>query len=154
MAMTIKPWACLACTEFRGDLCNLNSAPYRHTDSSQMNVVCQGTDHLLGKKHKRAMKRIGHDLFKAETMAKFFKKLGRPPPDFNIIEPVQAFKDYIEECGGHPEKTIVHFAPPPPPAHVDRPQVRHIARYIISKTWATCQTRCCHNTCCDFPQTS
>ena len=146
MAITVKTWACLACTEFRGDLCNLNSAPY-HTDSSQKNVECQGTDHLGGKKHKRAMKHIGHDLFKAETMAKFFTRLGRPPPDFNIIEPVQAFKNYIEECGGHPEKTIVHFAPPPPhpdPAHVYRHQVRHTERYIISKTWATCQTACSH----------
>ena len=110
--MPVARWICPACTLFRGQICVLNSAPFRPDQEEKDN---QGTDHLGGKKHQRAMKHVGQTLLSPESVTEFFTYVAGPEPDLTRISPVKALKDYIEECGGDPELTIVHFAPPPPP---------------------------------------
>jgi len=48
-------------------------------------------------------------------MGDFFTYIDGHRPGLERIPPIQALKDYIERCGGDPERAIVHFAPPPPP---------------------------------------
>ena len=61
------------------------------------------------------MKHVGQTILTPESMTEFFSYVAGPKPDLTRISPVDVLKDYIEECGGDPERTIVHFAPPPPP---------------------------------------
>ena len=136
---TVLYWMCPACTLSKGEAFCLNSAPYR---PQRPLIECQGTHHVCGKKHQNAMKHIGHKLLQKESMAEFFTYLGRNP-DFDVITPVQALKDYIEECGGDPEQAIVHFAPPPPdvpPEFERRSTIKSVLRSISSPTWATSRT--------------
>ena len=79
-------------------------------------------------------------MLEAERMTEFFRYLERPRPDFNRTLAVQALKDYIEECGGDPDRKIVHFAPPHPvpPESQPRRQTKasKITRSIGSSRWA------------------
>ena len=73
-------------------------------------------------------------------MTEFFTYVEGPKPDFKRTEPLQALKDYIEECGGNPERAIVHFAPPPPPLAPEearRSTIKCVTRKIASPAFAT-----------------
>ena len=91
--MPVPHWTCPACTLFRGQRCILNSAPFRPGSEEKDN---QGTDHLGGKKHQRAMKHVGQTLLMPEPMTEFFTYIEGPKPDLTRISPVQALKDYID----------------------------------------------------------
>ena len=131
-------WTCIACTLFRGHKCTLNSAPYRpHPEPGKDN---QGTDHLGGKNHQRAMKHVGQNLLSPESMTEFFTYIEGPKPE--ILDQkgaIQALKDYIEECGGDPDLTMVHFAPPPPQMAImgRRCTIKCVTRAIASPTYGT-----------------
>jgi len=100
----------------------------------------QGTDHLNGKRHQRAMKHVGEELLSTRMMTEFFTYIEGPKPNIEAIGPVKALKDYIAECGGDPERTIGRFAPPPPPVHPGmgrRSTIKLVTRNIASPSYAT-----------------
>ena len=137
--MPVPHWTCPACTLFRGQRCILNSAPYR--PASAKDKESQGTDHLCGRKHKQAMKHVGPFLLSPKGMTEFFSYIEGPKPTIETeIEAIKALKDYIAECGGDPEMTIVTFAPPPPPVPPEmerRSTIKCVTRSIASPTYAT-----------------
>ena len=92
--MPVAHWTCPACTLFRGQRCILNSAPYRPEGEKDN----QGTDHLGGKKHQRAMKHVGQTLLSPESVTEFFTYVEGPKPNIARIGPIQALKDYIQQA--------------------------------------------------------
>ena len=129
-------WTCPACTLSKGKCFTLNSAPYPFNQLEKCN---QCTDHFAGKKHEKAMKNVGRRILSSESMTEFFTYIGRPLPDFTHISPIDALKQYIKDCGGDPERAIVHFAAPPPPVPQAerRSTTKCVLRGIASPTYAT-----------------
>ena len=150
-AMAIPSWACPACTVFQEKRYVLNSAPYRLDKKDN-----QGTDHVKGKKHRRAMKHIGSHLLCKKTVDEFFDYLDDyPKPDLSRIDPALALMEYIANCEGDADKTMVHLTPPPPSPldmPMQRPMIKAVVRNIISKPYATSygthETRWTRLLCC------
>ena len=86
------------------------------------------------------MKHVGAHLLSKETVADFFNYVDDyPKPDLAEVHPTEALKNYIAECGGDAEKTIVHLAPPPPPVSPEierRPTIRCVTRTMTSPLYA------------------
>ena len=132
--LTMTTWLCPACTLYDEAPRKLNTAPFSKGRD------CQGTDHLNGKKHSRAMNHVGDSLLLPATLNAFFDYVHEfPKPDLNRITPMEALMEYTAQCGGDAEKTASHFikhvtlhvAPDP-----GRRKIKAVVRDIASKAYA------------------
>ena len=140
-------WVCPTCSVAEREACILNSAPYSGRIDDTKN---QANDHLKSKRHNRAMCAVGPSLTSMENMEFFFGDcIGGAIPDWTEVTPEQALGDYIEECGGDPDKAIGDITGPPPPI-ARRPMV--VKRTIMSSAYAStthnnaaayCKILCC-----------
>ena len=56
------------------------------------------------------------------------------------MTPYEALRAYIKQCGGNADRTMVHFAPPPPPLFPEygrRSTIKCVTRNIASPSYAT-----------------
>ena len=124
-------WACIACTLARGEVIGFNTAP-----ENKMNN--QSRDHLVGKKHKQALKRMGHTLFSEDNVRKFLSLMGK---DYETLregnDPVETIKVYTEMSGGNPEYAIGMMPPPPPPipGTKERMRIKKVTRAVMSSAY-------------------
>ena len=133
-------WFCPTCTLSKNRRVSCNSAPYQFNPIGKSK--CQGTDHITGKHHRRAVIAMGDTPLRIDGLKKFFKMIEREDMCVADEEPVDLIKNYIFECGGDPLLSVEAFVPIPVPdqGSVTRPSASSIKRFIATAPWAT-QTR-------------
>ena len=87
------------------------------------------------------MQGVGMTLLTEGSILHFFQQYVQgPTPDVANLGPIQAVKQYTEECGGDSERTLLHLAPPPPQLETAvgrRRAIKCVTRDIVSSTCAT-----------------
>ena len=100
-------WVCPLC------LTSLNSVPFPL--DARVKDPNQGEEHLVGKKHKKALERARVtkvDIFTRTFMTRFLASVDTEQalPDFDLVSPEQAFREYTRRCGANPDDVMDHGA--------------------------------------------